>query len=168
MHASRTRRLEDTACSRSLGLTVALSKYSHELQPMRYSSFFGGKFARSVVATRPPILPPRSTSPESLSHPHRNSSWYNIILTWNYIKSSKQRQWFSGKIHRCHRWAPRSIRGWRNLLPFAQSFLLDFGDFLHLSAIYVSVRPQLCNGDEALTGMRATLTGCQFHTNSAC
>ena len=21
-------------------------------------------------------------------------------------------QWFSGKIHRCHRWAPRSIRGW--------------------------------------------------------
>ena len=20
-------------------------------------------------------------------------------------------QWFSGKIHRCHRWAPRSIRG---------------------------------------------------------
>jgi hypothetical protein len=27
---------------------------------------------------------------------------------------SKKRQWFSGKIHRCHRWAPRSIRGWRN------------------------------------------------------
>ena len=24
-----------------------------------------------------------------------------------------RRQWFSGKIHRCHRWAPRSIRGWR-------------------------------------------------------
>jgi hypothetical protein len=22
-----------------------------------------------------------------------------------------KRQWFSGKIHRCHRWAPRSIRG---------------------------------------------------------
>ena len=27
------------------------------------------------------------------------------------VQADRERQWFSGKIHRCHRWAPRSIRG---------------------------------------------------------
>jgi hypothetical protein len=26
---------------------------------------------------------------------------------------SSKRHWFSGKIQRCHRWAPGSIPGWR-------------------------------------------------------
>ena len=38
-----------------------------------------------------------------------------------YIKKLRaankgMRQWFSGKIHRCHRWAPGSIPGWRSLI----------------------------------------------------
>ena len=36
----------------------------------------------------------------------------SISLTNKHHLPDK-RQWFSGKIHRCHRWAPRSIRGWR-------------------------------------------------------
>lgn len=31
------------------------------------------------------------------------------------VQLEKQLQWFSGKIQRCHRWAPRSIRGWSTL-----------------------------------------------------
>ena len=32
-----------------------------------------------------------------------------------------QRQWFSGKIQRCHRWAPCSIHGWRMASDFAKA-----------------------------------------------
>ena len=35
----------------------------------------------------------------------------SLLCLFNPIASINQRQWFSGKIHRCHRWAPRSIRG---------------------------------------------------------
>ena len=37
-----------------------------------------------------------------------------LFVTNMHMKSS--RQWFSGKIHRCHRWAPSSILGWRKFL----------------------------------------------------
>jgi hypothetical protein len=33
-----------------------------------------------------------------------------------YRRKANMRQWFSGKIHRCHRWAPGSIPGWRNFV----------------------------------------------------
>jgi len=39
--------------------------------------------------------------------PSRTSTGFTEPLPNN----EKKRQWFSGKIHRCHRWAPRSIRG---------------------------------------------------------
>ncbi len=31
-------------------------------------------------------------------------------------KNIQQRRWFSGKIHRCHRWAPGSIPGRRKII----------------------------------------------------
>ena len=31
-----------------------------------------------------------------------------------------KREWFSGKIQRCHRWAPSSILGWRSHASIAQ------------------------------------------------
>jgi len=45
-----------------------------------------------------------------------------------FLQVITKRQWFSGKIHRCHRWAPRSIRGWRmQKRPFQDaSFFLLF------------------------------------------
>jgi len=44
-----------------------------------------------------------------------------------HIKQITERQWFSGKIHRCHRWAPRSIRGCRKqTLSFAFSFVTRY------------------------------------------
>ena len=38
---------------------------------------------------------------------------YPII--WSVLRKC---QWFSGKIQRCHRWAPSSILGWRITFSF--------------------------------------------------
>ena len=49
----------------------------------------------------------------------------DIISCNSSALKHEKRQWFSGKIHRCHRWAPRSIRGWRSSF-FALFFTLLF------------------------------------------
>jgi hypothetical protein len=47
----------------------------------------------------------------------RCQEWFESIMigkggSGNIVGVTK-RQWFSGKIQRCHRWAPGSIPGWR-------------------------------------------------------
>ena len=37
-------------------------------------------------------------------------------MLFSYQGNNKKCQWFSGKIQRCHRWAPGSIPGWRSSL----------------------------------------------------
>ena len=39
---------------------------------------------------------------------------YSAFINFNRPNASKC-QWFSGKIQRCHRWAPSSILGWRTI-----------------------------------------------------
>ena len=43
---------------------------------------------------------------------------YFLFLYAKFGKRCKH-QWFSGKIQRCHRWAPSSILGWCNLFCFS-------------------------------------------------
>ena len=50
-----------------------------------------------------------------------------LFVTNMHMKSS--RQWFSGKIHRCHRWAPSSILGWRKNFVFRSSRFFFFAFF---------------------------------------
>ena len=38
------------------------------------------------------------------------SADHKLVVFWQMASSC---QWFSGKIQRCHRWAPGSIPGWR-------------------------------------------------------
>jgi hypothetical protein len=56
----------------------------------------------------------------TVSHESVSQSLRQILPPWNNrkalaldskSKAEQKRQWFNGKIHRCHRWAPRSIRG---------------------------------------------------------
>ena len=68
-----------------------------------------------------------------------------------------KRQWFSGKIHRCHRWAPRSIRGWR--IVFAVFFFCspdnDVFVFKSIVVHFPSRYPSL-SAERTLTGSGLT------------
>ena len=52
-----------------------------------------------------------------LENSMENTDYINCkILICQQLKAC---QWFSGKIQRCHRWAPGSIPGWRNRRGFS-------------------------------------------------
>ena len=65
-----------------------------------------------------------------------------VLCDWNIPDTNfnnKKRKWFSGKIQRCHRWAPGSIPGLRKIVFYFSfswvCFSLNFVDFADLSDV---------------------------------
>ena len=52
-----------------------------------------------------------SSNPTHTRDTNKHNANFESEISTTSIKPKRKRQWFSGKIHRCHRWAPRSIRG---------------------------------------------------------
>ena len=68
-----------------------------------------------------------------------------IYELWNAIVAD-QREWFSGKIQRCHRWAPSSILGSR-ISPFCFPPISTFdGSVLYLVPCFALCRNERCFG----------------------